>query len=157
MAPELRVIDENGENLDVLSKEKALAIAKEKNLDLIEIAPQAKPPVARIISYDKFRYQKKKEEKKQGQTQKAKGLKQVRISPRTALNDLQIKLTKVKEFLEEGHKVEISIYLRGREKGNRAWGLQKLKNFMLMIATPHIVTMEPRSGGRGFITQIAKK
>lgn len=153
----MRVIDENGQSLDILSKEKALDLAKEKDLDLIEIAPNAKPPVAKIISYDKFRYQKKKEEKRQGQAQKAKGLKQVRISPRTALNDLQIKLAKVKEFLAEGHKVEISIYLRGREKGNRAWGFQKLKNFMAMITTPHIITMEPRAGGRGFIAQITKK
>mgnify|MGYP001559016617 CR=1 FL=1 len=132
-------------------------MAKEKGLDLIEIVPTAKPPVAKIISFDKFRYQQGKEEKKQKQIQKAKELKGVRISPRAAKHDLEVKVNRVEKFLAEGHKVEINLFLRGREKGNKAWGLQKLNEFMRMIKIPHIVTMAPRPGGRGFVAQIANK
>lgn len=153
----MRVIDEDSQNLGVLTREKAFAIAKERGLDIIEIAPNAKPPVARIISFDKFRYQREKEMRKQRQAQKAKELKHIRITPRAARNDLQIKATKTKEFLEEGHKVEINIFLRGREKANRAWAFQKLEEFLLMIPIPYKRTLEPRPGGRGFITQIEKK
>lgn len=153
----MRVIGENGENLDVLSKTDALKLAQEKGLDLIEIAPNALPPVAKIISFDKFRYQKKKEEKKQEQSQKAKSLKHIRISPRTAQNDLIIKVGLVKKFLEDGHKVEINLYLKGREKAHKDWGFKKLKNFMALITSPHTVTMEPRAIGQGFITQIIRK
>lgn len=156
-AEELRVVDENLQNLGILAREKAFALAKEKGLDLIEIAPNAKPPVARIISYDKFRYQKEKELRKQRQAQKAKELKHIRITPRAARNDLQIKATKTKEFLEEGHKVEINIFLKGREKANKAWALKKLEEFLLIIPIPYKRTLEPRPGGRGFVTQIEKK
>lgn len=154
---ELRVIDESGKNLGAMSKEDALRLAREKGLDLIEIAPQAKPPVAKIISFDKFRYQEEKEEKRREQTQKAKEMKQVRISPRTALNDLKLKMNKAEEFLKNGHKVEINLILRGREKGNKEWGLKKLNEFLALITFPHIVVMGPKLGGRGYVTQLAKK
>ncbi|MEK7512870.1 MAG: translation initiation factor IF-3 [Patescibacteria group bacterium] len=153
-APELRVLSDTGENLGVLSREEALKIAREKGLDLIEIAPTAKPPVARTMEYDKFRYQKEKEIKKQRLLQKTKELKHVRITPRAALNDLEVRVKKTEEFLSEGHKVEVGIFLRGREKGNKAWGLKKLDEFLKMIKLPYQKTMEPRWGGRGFLTQI---
>ncbi len=153
----MRVIDAKGENLGVLKREDALALAKERELDLIEIAPAAKPPVAKIISFDKFRYSQEKEEKKQRTAQKAKELKQVRLSPRAAENDLKIKAALADEFLNKGHKVEIHLYLRGREKGNRAWNMERMNQFLAMIQTPHLITMSPRPGGRGLVAQIAKK
>jgi translation initiation factor IF-3 len=140
-----------------MKREDAFNLAKSKGLDIIEISPNANPPVARIISYDKFRYQKEKEEKKQRLAQKSKELKHVRISPRAAKNDLEVKVRRIEEFLEEGHKVEISIFMRGREKGNKNWSLQKLKDFVTMVKIPYQVTLEARPGGRGFITQITKK
>jgi translation initiation factor IF-3 len=140
-----------------MKKENALALAQQKSLDLIEIAATAQPPVARIMSYDKFRYHAEKEEKKQRQAQKQKELKHVQISPRAALNDLKIKANRAEEFLKEGHKVEISTFLRGREKGNKDWALKKMREFISMITVPYEITMEPRQGGRGFIAQIAKK
>ncbi|MDI6820856.1 MAG: translation initiation factor IF-3 [Patescibacteria group bacterium] len=155
--PELRVIDENSANLGVLKREEALRLAKEKGLDLIEIAPTAKPPVAHIISFDKFRYQKEKEEKKQRQAQKTKELKHIRISPRAALNDLRIKANQTESFLEYGHQVEILLFVRGREKGNRDWNLKKLNGFLNMIKIPHLINLEPRFVGKGFIVHIAKK
>jgi translation initiation factor IF-3 len=109
------------------------------------------------MSFDKFRYQKEREEKKQRIAQKAKELKQIRISPRAAANDLETKARQAEKFLNEGHKVEILIFLRGREKGNREWNLQKLHDFVKMIKVPYQVTMEAKPGGGGFVTQIAKK
>ncbi len=156
-APELRVVDALGKNLGVMKLEEALKIAVESNLDLIEIAPVAKPPVAKIISFDKFRYQKEKEDKKQRHGQQIKELKHVRITPRAAKNDLSIKARQTDKFLEGGHRVEINLFLRGREKGNKEWGFMKLKEFLEMIKTPHEVTVSPKSGGRGLITQISKK
>ncbi len=141
----------------MMKLEDALALAREKSLDLIEIAAMAKPPVARIMSFDKFRYHQNKEERKQRNAQKQKELKQVQITPRSALNDLQIKARKAEEFLNDGHKVTISVFLRGREKGNKEWALKKMREFINMITVSHEITMEPKQGGRGFIAQIAKK
>lgn len=148
---------DSGENLGIMSLSSALQAAIDRGLDLIEIAPMAKPPVAKIIGFDKFRYQQEKEEKKKRSAQKAKELKQVRITPRAGQSDLQVKVRKVEEFLAGGHKVEIGLFLKGREKGNKEWGLNKLHEFLKMIVTPHLVTLPPKQGGRGFITQIAKK
>lgn len=89
--------------------------------------------------------------------QKSKELKHIQISPRVAQNDLEIKARQTEKFLEAGHKVEINIRIRGREKGNKDWNLQKLKDFLTLIKIPFQVTMEARSIGRGFATQIAKK
>ena len=151
------MIGETGENLGVMKREDALALAKEKSLDLIEIASAVNPPVARIMSFDKFRYHQEKDEKRQRNAQKQKDLKQVQITPRSALNDLQIKAKKAEDFLNEGHKVTISLFLRGREKANKEWALKKMREFISMIAVSHEITMEPKQGGRGFIAQIAKK
>lgn len=155
-APELRVIGEGGENIGVIPREEALRLAMEKGLDLIEIAPAAKPPVAKIMSYDKFRYQKEKEYKKQRLAQKSAGIKQVRVSARAAENDLKVKAKKANEFLENGSKVEIMMILRGREKGNRAWAEQKLKDFISMLDPESKVTAPARYTGRGFVVQVQK-
>ncbi|MEE8131485.1 MAG: translation initiation factor IF-3 [Candidatus Paceibacterota bacterium] len=157
IAQELRVIDEIGNNLDIMPREAALKLAQEKGLDLIEIAPTAKPPVAKIISFDKFRYQKEKELKKQKTAQKVGELKQIRISARAALNDLQTKVKKLEKFLDEGHKVEIMLWLRGREKYNRSWARQKLDEFLKIITVEYKIIMEPKFIGRGLVVQIAKK
>lgn len=151
------MVGADNESLGVLPIAEALQLARDQGLDLIEVAPNAKPPVARIIAYDKFRYQKEKEFKKQRLAQRVKDLKQVRITVRMGKNDLEVRLKKVEEFLTNGHRVEIMIALRGREKGNKEWGLQKLAAFRTLIKTPFTVVMPPRWGGRGFITQIAKK
>jgi len=155
--PELRVLDAEGNHIGIMSRDEAFKLAQDQKLDIIEISPNATPPVAKIMDYDKYRYQLEKAQRKQRAAQKSKGLKQVQITPRAALNDLQVKARKIDEFLEEGHNVGISLFLRGREKYNRDWSMKKLKEFMELIKTPHIVTMPPKPGGRGFITQIAKK
>lgn len=136
---------------------KALAAAKEKNLDLIEIAPNAKPPVARIMSFDKFRYQQEKKLKKARAQSKSQEMKQVQISVREAKHDLERKAGKVNEFLAESKKVEIFLTLRGREKANKGWARQKLGEFMKLVNPEHKVLMQPRDVGRGIVVQIAPK
>ncbi len=111
------------------------------------------------MSYDKFRYEEAKREKKERQAQKVGGLKQVQISARAAQNDLLVKLKQLEKFLAEGYQVEINMRLRGREKGNKVWARQKLEDFMKMIP-PEVEykrLAEPRFGGYGMSLPIAKK
>ncbi len=160
VAPEIRVVSDTGENLGVLSREKALALARPaEGIDLIEISPNAKPPVARLMSYDKFRYEEAKREKKERLAQKSGGMKRVQISARAAQNDLQVKMRQLQKFLEEGHQVEIHVRLRGREKGNQPWARERLGEFMKMIPSEveYKRLSEPRFGGYGLSMQIAKK
>lgn len=155
-ALELRVIDEQGNNLGVLKREEALALVK-PGIDLIEIVPTAKPPVARLMSFDKYRYERAKQEKKERMAQKSTSLKQVQITARAATNDLMIKVRQLEKFLEEGHTVEINLFLRGREKYNKEWARQKLDEFLKMITAEYKRLTEPRFGGRGMTMQISKK
>jgi len=156
-AKELRVIDPEGNNLGILSKEKALEIARSYGLDLVEIFPHAPVPVAKIINFDKWRYQKEKEEKKNIKSQKAKELKRVQISPRIAKNDIETKVKQIEKFLNAGHKVEIDLRLKGRENLNKEWALAKMDEFLKIISVPYKVTMELKKSGRGYLIQIAKK
>lgn len=151
---ELRVLDEAGENIGVMSREEAQKIAEERGFDLVLISPKAKPPVARIIDYDKFRYQREKELKRQ-RRHKAPEMKRIQISARSQKNDLMTRLKKLEAFLQNGHPVEIQLTLRGREKGNKDWARGKLEAFMAEIQTPHKVTTEIKTGGRGLLVQIA--
>lgn len=153
----MRIIDADGKNLGTMPLEAALKLAADRGLDLIEIAPTAKPPVARVISFDKFRYQKEKEWRKQKAGQKVSELKQIRLSARAAHNDLETKAKKIDEFLEEGHKVEIMLVLKGREKYNRNWARHKLEEFLKIIKSEFKITSEPKFGGKGLNLQITKK
>ena len=144
-------------NVGVLPLKDALAAAEAKGMDLILIVPNANPPVAKITSFDKFRYEKEKELKKQLQVQKALEMKQVQISVREAKNDLLTKIKRLEKFLEAGHKVEILLTLRGREKGMKDFGRGKLREFLGMITIPHTLTQEISDAGRGLNAQIAKK
>jgi len=143
-----------------MPREKALALARPaEGIDLIEISPNAKPPVARLMSYDKFRYEESKREKKERLAQKGGGMKRVQISARAAQNDLQVKLRQLLKFLDEGHQVEIHVRLRGREKGNQPWARERLAAFLKMIPpeVEYKQLSEPRFGGYGLAMQIAKK
>ena len=130
-----------------------MKLAQEKELDLVLISPNAKPPVAKITNFDKFRYEREKELKKQ-KRQKAPEMKRIQISGRTAKNDLLTQLRKLEKFMEAGHRIEIQLTLRGREKGNREWAEMKLKEFMDMITVPHRIVSDIKRGGRGLLVQI---
>ncbi|MDP3953370.1 MAG: translation initiation factor IF-3 [bacterium] len=151
-APKLRVLGEDGENMGVLSLDEAKDKAKELGLDLVLITEKSNPPIARVISYDKFRYQKEKELKKQ--QQRVPDSKRIQISPREGPHDLSFKLKRLEEFLQAGHKVEIQVTLRGREKGMKDFARGKLEEFLSKVQTPHKVTRDVQSGGRGLLTQI---
>ena len=152
------MIGAEGENLGVMPREQALALVRPgEGLDLIEIAPTAKPPVARLMSFDKFRYQQEKAEKKARRAQKTVGVKQVQISARAAKNDLLIKLKQLEEFLGEGHRVEIVLRLRGQEKYNKERARMKMDEFLKMITQEYKIVAEPKFGGRGMMAAISKK
>jgi len=140
-----------------MSREDALARAAELGVDCVEIAPTASPPVAKLISFDKFRYQKEKELKKQRAAQKSTEFKQVQVSARAAKNDLLIKANQAKKFLEEGHRVGIMLVLRGREKGKKQWAEEKLKEFLTLLEGSYKTVAEPRFAGRGIMMHIEKQ
>lgn len=129
----------------------------EEGIDLIEIVPNANPPIVKLMSFDKYRYEREKQGKKERQAQKISKTKQVQISAKAARNDLLIKLRQLEGFLNEGHRVEIQMRLKGREKANRGWAAQKLDEFMKMIPVEYKVISPPKFGGRGMIVQIANK
>lgn len=127
---QVRLIDESGEQLGVVSSEEARKIALERNLDLVEIAPQAKPPVCKIIDYGKYRYELQKKEKEIKKKQHTVSLKTIRImSVNIDDHDIEIKSKKAREFLEEGNKVKVFLQFRGREIVHKEMGIQLLKTF----------------------------
>jgi translation initiation factor IF-3 len=157
-APELRVIDETGKNLGVISREEALKLVRpEAKMDLIEIVSTAKPPIARVMSFDKYRYEREKAIKKERLAQKVGSVKRVQITVRAAENDLMIKVKKLEEFLSEGHPVEVYLRLRGREKGNPARAEEKLREFLKLVTMEYKTVTPPKFGGQGFLMQITKK
>jgi translation initiation factor IF-3 len=125
-------------------------------LDLIEIAPQAQPPVARVMSFDKYRYEAEKAAKKERQAQKSHGMKRVQISVRAAEHDLLMRVHQLEKFLNEGHQVEVFVRLRGREKGNRPWAEQKLQEFLKMITVEYRLLSAPKFA-QGLSVQVIKK
>ena len=154
---EVLVIGEAGQKLGVMSRDEALKAARERGLDLILISPTARPPVARIINFDKFRYEQVKKLKQQRLHQKGGELKQVQISVRAALHDLELKAKKTNEFLAEGNTVEILMRLRGREKAHKDFAREKLAAFLKIISPEHAVVMEPRQSMRGISVQVTKR
>lgn len=113
-APELRVVDGEGKLIGILSKNEALRIAQEQELDLVEIAPKAKPPVAKIIDFNKFLYQQKKKKKDEKKKAKASETKEVRLGPFMSENDLATVVKRAREFLTEGHKLRVVLKFKGR-------------------------------------------
>ena len=112
---ELRVIDENGQMIGIMSAQEALALAEEKELDLVKVSPEAKPPVCKILDYGKFRYEMSKKEKESKKNQNVTQVKEMRTSVRVQDHDLETKVKSVRKMLEGGDKVKISVRFRGRE------------------------------------------
>lgn len=114
-AGKVRVIDSEGKQMGIFPRNKALGIAQDEGLDLVEVAPQANPPVCRLLDYGKFKYQLEKKRKKNKKRQTSETLKEIRLSYQIDEHDLNVKLKKVRQFLGEGHRVKLSIRFRGRE------------------------------------------
>ncbi len=129
-SPELRIIDPDGKMLGVYTKSKALQMAHERELDLVEIAPQAKPPVCKIIDYGKFAYEIQKKEKQQRKHQHQQQMKEIRFKWRTATHDFNFKTRHAREFLLSGNKVKATVMFRGREITHKEIGRELLKRFI---------------------------
>jgi translation initiation factor IF-3 len=149
--PEIRVISEDGEQLGVMTPEDAIARAEEVGLDVVEVAPNSKPPVCRIMDYGKYKYeQKKKAGKGKGH---AASLKEVKLRPRTDDHDLDFKLRNARRFLTDGDKVKVTVMYRGREMVHRQLGHQQLRKVAEMLGPMATVENPPRMEGR-FLSMI---
>ncbi len=153
-APELRVIGADGKQLGILKRQEALDLAQKEGLTLVEIAPNAKPPVAKIVDFGKFRYQ---EEKKLKKSSKSKGgeLKEVRFSPFIAQNDYNTRLNRVKEFLSDKDKVRLVVVFRGPQMGSKQFGYNLLKRIVEELGETIVVDMEPKFLGKHLMMVIS--
>jgi translation initiation factor IF-3 len=141
------VIDENGEQLGVMSPREALKIAEERELDLVEIAPQAKPPVCKIVDFGKYRYEQQKREKAQRKSQQQGQLKEVRLHPRTDTHDVQFKVRHAKDFLGEGHKVKFTVVFKGREITRKEVGRELLQEIIDLLVDDAKIDQPMRTDG----------
>lgn len=158
-AEEVRVLDEDGEYVGVMSLKEALAKAKEMELDLIEINPKANPPVCRIAEFGKFKYQQEKEARKQKANSDESELKGIRLSPRISEHDLEVRLKQAKKFLNRGDKARIEMRLRGREKAHGDVAENVIKDFVNRIEQEFPVKFEQkieRQGGKITATIVKK-
>ena len=141
-------MDADGSQLGVVSLSEALSRAEEANLDLAEIAPNAQPPVVKILDYGKFRYQQTKQQAASRRNQRQVEVKQVRLGLKTGEHDLQVKLNRARKFLESGHKVKISLLFRGREITRPQLGRDILDKVMERIADIAVQEQAPTLSGR---------
>lgn len=156
-ANELRVVGADGEQLGVMSRTEALKVAKEAGVDLVEISPDANPPVAKVIDWGKYQYQQMKQQKKNRQSNKANELKQMRFGLKIGANDLEIKLRKIRQFLEEGHKVKILIFYRGREMAHKELGYVLIDRVIEALEGEAVVEQKPQMAGRNLSITVRSK
>ncbi|MGL4603363.1 MAG: translation initiation factor IF-3 [Iodobacter sp.] len=156
-ARELRLQGVDGEQLGIVSLSEALALAEEANVDLVEIAPTAQPPVCRIMDYGKFKYQDSKKKHAAKQNQKQVQVKEVKFRPGTDENDYQIKLRNLMRFLAEGDKAKITLRFRGREMAHQEIGMAQLKRVEADLGDLVVVEQYPRLEGRQMVMMLAPK
>lgn len=156
-ASELRVIGANGENLGVLSLKDALSAAEQAGLDLIEISPNAVPPVAKVADYGKFEYERSKKERAARAKAKVSETKEVQIKVGTGENDMRLKAKKAGEWLAEGHRVRAELFLKGRYKGmDEAFLKTRLEKFLLLIPYAYRVSEPVAKSPKGFAAIIER-
>jgi len=156
-APEVRVIDPDGNQVGVLPVKEAIKIAEERGLDLVEVAPNSQPPVCRIMNYGKYKYQQSKRTQEARKHQTVIHIKEVKVRPRTEEHDFQFKLRHVKRFLDEGNKVKISILFRGREIAHPEFGKELLNRFIEGVKDVIVIEQSPRLEGRNMVMILAPK
>ena len=147
MSPTVRLLDEEGKQIGIVTKLEALQKAKELDLDVVEIAPGAKPPVAKLIDYKKFKYQEAKKEQEIRKNQKNVGVKEIRLRPFIGQHDFDTRLNRAKEFLEDGNQVKLSLFFRGREITRKEFGFDVMKRFIAGLKAVRVVR-EPRLEGK---------
>lgn len=155
LAPEVVVISDTGEQLGSMTPAAAIALARERELDLVEVSPQATPPVCRFADYGKLQYRQAKQEQQAKAKQKKIETKGIRLGYRTEKHDLFFKKTQAEKFMSKGHKVKIEMILRGREKAMGDKAKENLGTFMKTLAIPYKTEENIQRGPRGFSVLIA--
>ena len=151
------VIGADGEQLGVMAPEEGLKLAQQAELDLVEVAPQAKPPVCRIMDFSKYKYEQEKKEKEAKKKQHAIHIKEIRLKPKIGDHDYQVKLGFVKKFLERGDKVKVTLLFRGREMAHMELGTRILERLKADIIEVGQVEKAPLREGRAIIMIVGPK
>ncbi|EHM01449.1 translation initiation factor IF-3 [Lentilactobacillus parafarraginis] len=156
-AREVRLIGPNGDQLGVKSKNEALKLAEDAELDLVLVAPKAKPPVAKILDYGKYRFELQKKERESRKKQKVISVKEVRLSPTIDVNDFNTKLKNAKKFLAKGEKVRVSIRFKGRAITHKEIGRNVLERMAKETDDVAVVTQRPKMDGRSMFLMLSPK
>ncbi|MBI2473158.1 translation initiation factor IF-3 [Candidatus Uhrbacteria bacterium] len=157
-AEQVRVVGAEGEALGVMTPEEAIALAEQKEMDLVEVSPKAEPPVCKILDYGQFKYQKEKEAKKRKAQSAEVEIKGIRLSVRIGVGDRDVRLKQALKFLEKGDKIKVELPLRGREKAHRDVAQNVMEQFLVLIKETYPVRLEQEikyQGGR--ITMIVAR
>ncbi len=154
---EVRLIDVDGNQIGIVPIKKALDLAYERNLDLVKVAPNAKPPVCRIMDYGKYKYELAKKEKEAKKKQKIINVKEVRLTPSIEEHDLKVKAKRANEFLQNGDRVKVSVRFRGRELGHTEIGKEVLMKFAELTSEYGAIEKQPKLEGRNMVMFIVSK
>ncbi|MBQ8562777.1 MAG: translation initiation factor IF-3 [Firmicutes bacterium] len=154
---EVRVIDTDGTMLGVMPTEKAMELATEKKLDLVNISPNAKPPVCKILDYGKYRYELQKKEKEAKKKQKTTQVKEIRLSTFIEEHDINVKANTASKFLKDGDKVKVSLRFRGREKDYKDKGMAVMETFAQVVSEVGVVEKKPLFEGRSLTMVLGPK
>ncbi|MGH8683009.1 MAG: translation initiation factor IF-3 [Burkholderiales bacterium] len=156
-SPEVRLVDENGEQLGVVATRDALKMAEERDVDLVEIAPLAKPPVCKLMDYGKFKYREQKKAHEARLKQKQIQVKEIKFRPGTDEGDYKIKLRNLIRFLEEGDKTKVTLRFRGREMAHQEFGVRLLERVKADLEPYGVVEQFPKLEGRQMIMVLGPK
>ncbi len=156
-APEIRLIGADGENVGVVTPARALQMAEEAGLDLVEISPTAVPPVCKIMDFGKFKYETQKREAEARKKQKVIEIKEIKFRPGTDIHDYQVKMRSVMKFLEEGDKVKVTLRFRGREMAHQELGLELLNRVAADVGEAGKIESMPKLEGRQMVMMVAPK
>lgn len=154
---EVRLIGEDGEQLGIMSSREAMKLAAEANLDLVKIAPTAKPPVCKIIDYGKYKYEQTRKEKEAKKKQKTVEVKEVRLSPNIDTNDLNTKVNNAKKFIGKGNKVKVTLRFRGREMVHVQSSKHILDDFAALLEDVAVVEKPAKMEGRSMSMVLTEK
>ncbi|MGC9512785.1 translation initiation factor IF-3 [Fidelibacter multiformis] len=156
-APRVRLIEENGNQIGIVSIQEALREAEKRELDLVEISPDANPPVCKILDFGKYKYQQHKHEKENRKKQHVVQMKEIRFRPGTDVHDIETKAKKIRKFIEDGSKVKITVMFRGREMAHKEYGHRVLEVVSEQLSDIARMESEPSQEGRFLTTYLVAK
>lgn len=154
---EVRVVAQDGEQLGILLTSEAQRLAEEQGLDLVEVAPNEKPPVCRIMDYGKYKYQQSKRQQQAKKKQKVISVKEIKLRPKTEEHDYQFKSQHVRRFLQDGHKVKVTVVFRGRELAHTELGRRILDRMAIELEEEGAVEQTPKQEGRNLAMVLSPK